>query len=42
MNAIAKVGATLEMIKVVELAIQSAFAVLDAIGSIGNTDFRTV
>jgi hypothetical protein len=37
-----RIATLFEMIKVVELAFQSAFAVLDAIGSIENTGFRTL
>ena len=42
MNLIGKVSATLEMIKVVVVEFQGAFAVLDAIERIENTGFRTV
>jgi hypothetical protein len=37
-----RVGTVLEMIKVVVVAFQSAFAVLDAIGRIENMAFRTL
>jgi hypothetical protein len=37
-----RIGTVLEMIKVVVVEFQSAFAVLDAIGRIENTGFRTV
>jgi hypothetical protein len=37
-----RVGTVLEMIKVVVLEFQSAFAVLDASERIGNTGFRTL
>jgi hypothetical protein len=37
-----RIATILEMIKVVVLEIQSAFAALNGIGSIENTGFRTV
>jgi len=37
-----RVGTVLEMIKVVVVEFQSAFAVLNAIGRIENTGFRTL
>jgi hypothetical protein len=37
-----RIGIIFEMIKVVELEFQSAFAALEAIGSIESTGFRTL